>query len=341
MNNRVYYAIQQVQIAPIGTPPNGYTDQHVVYGLQSAGINTNFSLSQVYELGQQAIYENIEEVPDIEVTLEKVLDGYAIPYHLATPSASSPTLAGRANQQCQVLMTIYDDDQDSASGTPIVEVEMSGMYVSQVSFTFPVGENCTNSTTLVGNNKVWRLNPSGIGRFPTNDHAPIGTGGVQRREDVIFGSGGSVLPPSIRGITNIGNGTGYNLMTSGKFGAAIQNINISCNLGREALNQLGTRKPFYRYVNFPVEVTTEIEVLTKDGDLVNALEDADNLTNETIIIKLKEGLIVDCGRRNKLSSVSNSGGNAGGGDNVTTTYSYQTFNHFTVKHPMDPAGFYP
>lgn len=341
-NKRIYYAIQQVQIAPIGTGPTSYTSNHVVHGLQSVGVNTNFNLEQVFEIGQLSIYENIEEVPDIEVTMEKVIDGYPLTYHLSTPSSTSATLVGRSNEKCQILLTIYDDSKSSASGTPITEVEMSGMFVSALNYQFPVAGNCTESTTFVGNNKLWRTSPSGTGRFLSNADSPPGSGGVQRRQDVLMESGGSIWPLSINGITNIG-GTGYNITDgSGQLGAHLQSARVQTNLGREKMNELGRKGPYHRYVNFPVEVTTEIDVMTSAGDLVNALEEADNLTNEQIVIKLREGLIVDCGTKNKLNSVSYGGGNAGSqGGNVTVTYSYTTFNDMTVKEPTDPAGLYP
>ncbi len=340
-NKRIYYAIQQVQIAPIGTGPTSYTLGHTVHGLQSVGVNTKFNLEQVFEIGQLSIYENIEEVPDIEITMEKVIDGYPLTYHLSTPSSTGATLVARSNEKCQILLTIYDDNKVSASGTPITEVECSGMFVSALNYQFPVAGNCTESTTFVGNNKVWRTSPSGTGRFTTNADSPPGSGGVQRRQDVLMGSGGSIWPLTITGITSIG-GTGYNLEVSGTFGAHLQSARVQTNLGREKLNELGRKGPYHRYVQFPVEVTTEIECYTTAGDLVNALEEADNLTNEQIVIKLREGLIVDVGTKNKLNTVSYGGGNAGTqGGNVTVTYSYTTFNDMTVKEPSDPAGQYP
>ena len=67
-NDRIFYACQGVAItdhasaAALGTA-------NMVHGLQSVGVNTNFSLEQAFELGQIEIYENIEGTPDIEVTL--------------------------------------------------------------------------------------------------------------------------------------------------------------------------------------------------------------------------------------------------------------------------------
>jgi len=340
-NKRIFFAIEQFQLAPIGTGPSSYTAAHVVYGLQSLGVTTRFNLEQVFEIGQLAIYENIENVPDVEITGEKVIDGRPLIYHLSTPSATSATLVGRSNIKCQGLLTIYDDTKSSASGVPISEVECSGLFISSVNFNFPVQGNCTESVTLVGNNKVWRTSASGTGRFPGNNDAPTGSGGVQRRENVLFGSGQSILPSGLPGITVIG-GTGFNLLVSGEYGAHIQSIKCSTSLGREQLNELGRKGPYHRFVNFPVQVTTDIECYSTGGDLVQALEEADNLSNERIKILLTEGLSVDLGSLNKLNNVSYTGGNASNnGGNVTTTFSYTTFNDFTVKHPADPAALYP
>ncbi len=71
-NQRIFYAVQAVAIAPRGTNP--LSADHVVHGLQSVGMSSTFTLDQVFEMGQIDIYENIEEVADIEVTLE-ILSG--------------------------------------------------------------------------------------------------------------------------------------------------------------------------------------------------------------------------------------------------------------------------
>ena len=81
-NDRIFYACQAVSIQPL-TSPNASVG-YMVHGLQSVGVTTNFNLEQAFELGQIEIYENIEGTPDVEITLEKVLDGYPLVYHLAT-----------------------------------------------------------------------------------------------------------------------------------------------------------------------------------------------------------------------------------------------------------------
>ncbi len=342
-NKRVFYAIQQVQLAPDATTVTGYTTGHAVHGLQSVGLNTNFNLDQVFEISQLAVYEHVENIPEVEATLEKAIDGYALLYHLATPNATSATLNGRSNEKCQMLLTFFDDTKDSASGTPISEVECSGMFVNALNYNMPVDGNFTESCTLTGTKKTWRSSPSGSGVFLTNTDAPIGSGGVQRREDILFGSGATktVLPTSIRGISGINGSTasGYNIETSSIYGASIQSIRVSANLGRDNLLELGRKNPYHRFVNFPVEVTTEVECYAKDGDFVDVNPDADNTVNSMIFIYLREGTKLDLGTKNRLQSTNYGGANAGkGGGNATITYSYINFSDLKVTHPQDPAG---
>jgi hypothetical protein len=72
--NRIFYAVQALGIDPVDT--GQHADIKWLHGVQSVGITTNFNLEQAFELGQLAIYENIENVPEIEVTVERVLDGW-------------------------------------------------------------------------------------------------------------------------------------------------------------------------------------------------------------------------------------------------------------------------
>mgnify|MGYP001558844038 CR=1 FL=1 len=330
-NKRTYYAVTSISVAECGT--NTFT---AVHGAQSLGINTTFNLEQVFELGQLALYSNLENIPDVEVSLEKVLDGYPLIYHLATTGAVSASLSGRQNRRATVGLSVYGDTQNSASGTPLSQATMSGMYVSNLSYTFPTQGNCTESVTLVGNNKVW--NNSFTGPTFNNNDAPLFASGVQRRQDVMMGSGWTKLPSDIPGINAT---TNYNYLSGTDYLAHVQSIRTSVNLGREALYELGRRGPYHRYASFPTEVKTEIEVMALDnGDNVTALEDAySNVSNQPIVIKTRDGGVWDLGTVNKLAAVTYGGANAGrGGGNATCTYSYSNFNDMSVTHPEDPSG---
>lgn len=340
-NKRIYYAVQQAGVAPAGTTTYGAA--HAVHGLQSIGMNTRFNLEQIFEIGQLALYEQAENIPDVEITMEKVLDGYPLIYHLATYGAVSASLAGRSTIRSSVCLSIFPDTNDCATGNPIAEVECSGTFISAINFAIPVEGNSTESVTLVGNNKVWRSSSFRfVGQFTGNDDAPIGSGGVQQREDILFGdsSGACILPKNIDGIDS----NGHNVTDSnGDYGAHIQSIRISTSLGRENMFELGRKGPYFRYVSFPVEVRCDFEVFTTRGDWISATEEVvnaggTNLEHQEIIIRMREGTTIDLGVKNKLNSVSYGNANAGNrGANATVTYSYTTFNDLTVTHPNDPT----
>ncbi len=337
-NKRVFYGVYAVGIAKDGV--STYTPIH---GLQSVGITTTFNLEQVFEIGQVNIYENIENLPDVELTLERVLDGNEPIYILATQQGTSASLTGRSVAKCSAALAVFNDTNDSASGTPLREVNMSGLLTSALTYTFPVDGNCTESVTLVGNHKVWKS--SGFtfsGSLFNNLDSPPGVGGVNRRENVNMAS--SRWPAGdFGGVPGISSSGTNDRDADGVNGAHLQRASVSTNLGRTAINELGRRNPFFRYVEFPVEVTTEIEVLDQNGDLVSCNEDGvvpgsgTNLADKTIKIVLDEGLTVDCGTRNKLSNVSWTGGDATGG-NRSMTFTYTNFNYFRVVHSGDRSA---
>jgi hypothetical protein len=358
-NNRIFYACQAVAIAPCFV---SHTDANTVvaHGVQSVGITTNFNLEQAFELGQIQIYENIEGLPDVEVTLEKVLDGYPLVYHLASPRATSANLVGRSKERCCVGLGIYDESKDAVTGVAPVEVYMSGMYISSVSYTFPTDGNSTESVTLVGNHKVWNtaspklLTAAQAAEIPKDAQgrgvdAPAalvgGSGGIQRREDVRMNL--CVIPQSVYGVSqNTSAGNNWDSANSVPK-AHIQNCTISTDFGREDILELGRKAPYYRSPNFPIEVTCELEVIAVSGDFVSAYEEGDpvyigtvnegnNTAEETIKIVLRDGTFFDLGSKNRLSSVTYGGGDAGGG-NATITYSYTNFNDLVVGHNLDPA----
>lgn len=345
-NERVYYAIQALAFASGGWPLATPTGYRAAKGVQSVESNVDFQLEQVYQLGQLEIYENIENIPNVELTVTKALDGYSLIQHLATPTAVANGLAGRFNDQtCDIILNYYDLTNSFASGTILKTALFKTMYVSQLGFSFPVDGSHTESVTLVGNNKSFFV-PTGnlyaTGTIFSGEESPVlASGGIQRRENIKMGGSGSYFPSFIPGMASIVDGgtTGwYNpIAADGSLAAHIQSVNISTNLGRTELFELGRRGPYFRYANFPTEVTCSIEITTSEyGDNINARDDQDNLQNEWIRIKTDHGIVIDLGKKNKVSSVSTSGGDTGGG-NVTTTYNMSNFNYmvttFTEKDP--------
>jgi len=331
-NQRIFYACQAVAIAPRGTTT--VTSAYVVHGVQSVGMTSTFTLEQVFELGQLEIYENVEEVADIEVTIEKVLDGYKTIYNLATQGVCSTDLVAAAAKRSDVYVSIFDDALSNGTGVPKNVCMNSGMAVSSVSYNYSVDGNSTESVTLVGNDRFWNSETAGViatspaDNWGTSD--PTGTAGmdgtdaapsgVVRRADVDLA--GSTLPDEVKsqmGDDAVGLGGGYH----------VQSVSVSCDFGQELIQELGRFGPYTRYASFPVEVTSDFEVIATSGDLVSVSGNAPNLVNRTIIVKDTAGTVLDLGTKNKLTSVSYSGGDTGGG-NATVTFSYSNFNSLLV-----------
>lgn len=337
-SNRVFYAVQGVgfkQIGVEGAVPTGGE----VHGAQSLSLNTTFNLEQLFELGQIEIYENYENKPDIEVSIDKLMDDTPLVYHLATAGSSGPSVSARTTGQTISVIPIYPDNYESCSGIPSSIVTCSGLYVNSLSYDLPVEGGLTESVSLIGSDKIWSTAVSGLQYSFDNDDAP-GTAGIQRREDVIMGEAAFScrLPTELPGIS--ASGTNKLNATGTAFESHVQNVSCSIDLGREDLYELGRKSEYYKFVNFPVETTCTIDMTaTDEGDGVDARSDQDNLTDQTIRVCTTDNTEIYMGTKNKLSSVTYSGGDAGGG-NVTTSFTYTGQNTFYVTNPdNDPDGY--
>ena len=324
-NNRVFYAIQGVRLrGPSGTnvDPKNNTDTYSgwdrVRGLQTVGINTNFNLEPIYQMGQLELYDNFEEVPEVEVTLNKIIDGFPLIY---TMGMGTGALVDISNNRCGVQFGVFKDTASSTTGTPEVLLQIEPAYVSSATYTFNTDGNFTEDVTIVANDKEW-ISPSTWGSYNDNDTlwttSPTGFGIARRQQ---FNRSASILP----------SGSGGGIPSD----AHVNSITITANLGREQIRELGSRTPFTRYVNFPVEITCEIEITAGSGDMVGvnnsstACQNPKALQNQSIKVALCDGTTFDLGSKNKLTTVNSAGGDTGGG-NATITYSYQTYNDFTL-----------
>lgn len=379
-NNRILYSCQIVTLAESGHGQltTGPGVPKPIHGVQSVGMTTSFNLEQAFELGQIEIYENIEGTPDVEVTLEKVIDGYPLMYLMASTGVTGGGASGivaRSKERCDLGLGIFGEEFDNVAsadfnnGDAQVEVRCTGMFISSVSYSIPVDGNCTESLTLVGNDKKWLTGTdvaiknstvtlfdglddpmalaagggNGLTANPGTDNPA--SGGIQRREDVLVNY--AVLPKSIYGVTGTlpAYGNGFDATSvdpnEHKPRVHLQSINISTDFSRDDVLELGRKTPYYRPANFPIEVTCDIEAIATSGDFVTAAEDGEpnlyhlsssgnNTSEEMIWIPLRCGVVFDLGSKNRLSSVSYGGGDATGG-NVSNTYSFSNFNDLDVK----------
>ena len=335
-NQRIFYACQAVAICARGDA--NIDAENIIHGVQSVGMSSTFTLDQVFELGQIEIYENIEQVADIEVTIEKVIDGYSLIYDKASGGTCKTDVVAATKNRCDVYVAIFDDGLSHATGVPRNICYNSGMFISSVAYNYTVDGSATESVTLVGNDRFWNDTTAGVlkagedalSNWSSNPSVNIdGTdtpvSGVVRRADVDLE--GSDLPDEVKfQVSDDATGLGG--------GFHVQSISVSTDFGQENIQELGRFGPYHRYATFPVEVTCEFEVIATSGDLVSVSGNAENLGNNTIKIVDTAGTVIDLGTQNKLSSVSYSGGDTGGG-NATVSYSYSNFNVLKVDGGKD------
>ena len=314
-NVRTFYACQKVALgAPSGSEGGVAQAYTVLNGIQSVGVETNFNLDPVYQLGRLAPGDLYEDIPDVTISLTKALEGTTTIYQKMMGEGNLTTLS---DQRSAVQLSIYPETVLVTTGTPTATCTMIPAYLGSITYNFPSEGNFTEEASIVANSKTWSASA-----ISPDDVPDVSLTGVARRQFLNLSS--TVLPTGVSG----------SLPSDYK----LQNISVSVDFGREEIYQLGERLPFTRYINFPVEVTSEFEVISAKGDQVGAAETAANCSNpkslmdQTIKIVLCDGMTLDLKNKNKLSSVSTAGGDAGG-DNVTYTYSYVNYNDFEYTGP--------
>jgi len=355
-NNRIFYGSQVAQLQPATTGTN-YSSWYQPLGVQSVGFNSTYNTEQTFQLGAIDIYSIAENVPNVEVTINKVLDG-TMPLYLMCMGGETGAdsanltnvndatqqrtkgLGALANNTVNFRLGIYNDTKSYVNSTTEDWVLCSGMYLSSFTYTFPVDGNATEEVSLVGNNKKWKVNNAGIGTFTAV--TPTGTYAIAKRlaRRQYIDINGSVLPTGSGGLP-----TGVSQVD-----LHLQNVTISADLGRDEINELGSFAPYHRYATFPVEVTSEFEIIGTEGDFVQANDfifqsgcnvNYTNLVSHPIKIKVcgsgSSVLELGLGSGNQLTSVNYAGGDTGGG-NVTITYSFRNYNDFYMKATSDYAS---
>jgi hypothetical protein len=131
-------------------------------------------------MGQISAYALVEQIPDIEITLEKVLDGTSPAYLIATSGSTDGSLIGRSNLAHIFSMSVFTDTQIAASGTPISQVQSSGAFPSQYSYSLNSDGNATENMSIVANHKIWT---TGVGSFTftgafTGNGSPLFSGDI-------------------------------------------------------------------------------------------------------------------------------------------------------------------
>lgn len=323
-NKRVFYATQGVKLTPVNS--NGVADDALIPGgIQSIGITTNYNLERVFQLGQLELYDFIENNPEVQITLNKVFDGTK-PLFLITMGGTSTetemSIVEGQNNRVNLDLYVHQDTNQGTSGVDAVSVlTCTGLFASSFTYTFPTDGNLTEEVTLVGNTKTWAAGGGGDEAVFTEN---VNAKGLGRRWK--FNTASCVFPTGDGGIP---------------VGSPLSNVTVSFDLGREAIYTLGQYVPYLRFVNFPLEITTEFTSIAQDGDYLNINEStyscvsSDTATQDKSIVLVicgtgqGDSLTIDLGEKNKLQSVNYTGGDTGGG-NVQISYSFTTNNTFKM-----------
>lgn len=332
MSKRIFYASHAVGVTQVVdednnvvVKPNDFLGD-TIEGAQSVSLNTNYNLEQVFQLGRLAVYDNYSTDPEVEITINKALDGRPLIWNRAT-NEKLVNLYDQANYRPDIVLHVDEETQDAIDGNPTAAIKMTGCYFTSINYTFPVDGNFTEEINFVSSNK-------------SSDNAGL--------------SG----PPDANPDQRILRRQNFNLSTStlpsGVTGKCITNVSISANVNREKMFCLGEYAPFHRYINYPIEITVAFDT-NPDGDPADSLAGPNfnstttaecghpTVDKEPIIINVcRLGNLGDpssdeivysfnLGSGCSLQSVSYSGGDTGGG-NVTETYTYITYNDLEVEY---------
>jgi hypothetical protein len=355
-NNRVFYGSQVAQLKP-ATTGNNYRAWYQPLGVQSVGFTSTFETEQTFQLGALDIYSVAENVPNVEATISKALDGTCPLYLMCMGGQSGITaanlsdfndtqmnqkgLGALANNTVNFRLGIYNDTASNVDGSTNDWVQCSGMYLSSLSYTFPVDGNATEEVTLVGNNKKWSQNNPTMGSMaavtPTGEYATAKK--LARRQYINIKD--STMPTGSGGLPT---GVTQNIDLH------LQNVSINADLGRDQINELGSFAPYHRYATFPIEVTSEFELIATEGDYIDANDflfqsgcgiKYSNLSQFPIQLKVcgsgDGALDIYLGSGNQLTSVNYTGGDTGGG-NASITYSFRNYNDFYMKAVNSYSG---
>ena len=147
MADRIFYAMQNLAVKE-----RTKTNYTLMSGIQSVGMTTNFNLEQVFQLGQLGIYQNIEGIPDVEMTVTKALDGAPLLYNAAT-GGRNVSLTNASEKTFDVRLGIWNEANSTDSiNTPENLVMLSGCTVGSIGYTFSADTFFTEDITIAANN---------------------------------------------------------------------------------------------------------------------------------------------------------------------------------------------
>jgi hypothetical protein len=219
-------------------------------GIQSVGFSTSVAFEPMFQLGQTEVYGRMEsQSPQVECTISKAIDGSQMLYTTLNgghAAANNKAPAELASNEVQIALGVYAESVPYASGNTQAAVHCSGMYVSNLQIQLPLDGVATEELTLVGDTRRWLDSTNPIAAQIGNDateRGVIGSGSAPSAyQRWTLDTAGSTLPLGVKDYP-------------------LQSVNVTMSIGREVIQELGTRGKYCRYATFPFEVTSEFEVI--------------------------------------------------------------------------------
>lgn len=221
-------------------------------GIQSVGFSTSVAFEPMFQLGQTEVYGRMEtQSPQVECTISKAIDGSQMLYTTLNGghnAANNKAPAELASNEVEIALGVYAESVPYASGNTQAAVYCSGMYVSNLQIQLPLDGVATEQLTLVGDTRKWLDSSNPIAaNLGTSSRHVIGSGSAPSAyQRWTLNKEDSTLPIGVEGYP-------------------LQSISVTMAIGREVIQELGTRGKYCRYATFPFEVTSEFEVIAGKG----------------------------------------------------------------------------
>jgi hypothetical protein len=255
MAKRIFFGSSALAVRPTyvsgfnndGTEITTTGDWTVPQGIQSVGFSTSVAFEPMFQLGQTEVYGRMEsQSPQVECTISKAIDGTQPLYTTVNgghANANNKAPAELASNAVEIALGVYSEAVPYASGNTQAAVYCSGMYVSNVQIQLPLDGVATEQLTLVGDTRKWLGSSNPIAANLGADRHVIGSGtAASSYQRWTLDKTNSTLPLGVKDYP-------------------LQSVSVTMSIGREVIQELGTRGKYCRYATFPFEVTSEFEVI--------------------------------------------------------------------------------
>jgi hypothetical protein len=348
-NNRIFYACQAV-----------YVDGTYLQNVQAVGIDYSADATGISDTGRTQQQRSLYSKPEITISIQREVSTTSLPFY-APASVTSYENAyilkngnlGASGWDSSCLLKEYAIEvaygADDLSGN-IESTTLKYCLLTEVSYEISVDGRMTENLSFVTRN----LTKTGSAA------APIATplsGTLLKRQDLDIENEEFILPSEVKSVVDVtqANPAGGSDIDVAR---AIQSISVNASFDYGEMTDVGKWRgsnqsaPFqseqnkWRYITAPIGITCEITAVIRKSVQQNIMIDDTNfmgdfpVPNREIKIVIGKGepddkFVIDLGKKNYLTGISFSGGDAGGG-NIEATFSYANTNNDFVPYRGTP-----